>query len=33
MAVQVTSTIKINVCGVLVGEDTGKRMVGKHGYE
>lgn len=33
MAVQVTTTIIINLCSVLVGEATGKRLSGKHGYE
>ena len=33
MAVQVASTLKINVCSILVGEAKGKRMFGKHKYE
>jgi hypothetical protein len=33
MAVQVASTVKINVCIFLVGESKGKRMFGKLMYE
>jgi hypothetical protein len=33
MSKHVAHTVKVNVCSFLVGEDTGKRMVGKHGYE
>jgi hypothetical protein len=33
MAEHVARTVKINVCGVLVGKGRGKRMIGNHGYE
>jgi hypothetical protein len=33
MSKHVARAVKVNVCSVLVGEDTGKRMVGKHCYK
>jgi sRNA-binding carbon storage regulator CsrA len=33
MALQVASTVKINVCSIRGGDAKGKRMFGKHWYE
>jgi hypothetical protein len=33
MTVKMVSTVKINVCSILVGQAKGKRMFGNHGYE
>jgi hypothetical protein len=33
MAEHVARTVKINVCSVLVGKGTGKRLFGKNGRE